>query len=90
MGLREAKLSIENELKEPLTDVQKPLTYKYASWRIIDYLWASYLEGVSDGDSIEWLKMHYFDKGMKEENLKTFTQEIELLLEVIRRNPLKK
>lgn len=90
MDLKEAQLSLENELEEPLTDMQKPLTYKYSKWKIIDYLWTSFLKGVSDGDSVEWLKKLYSAKGMEEENLKTFTQEIELLLEVIKRNPLKK
>ncbi len=90
MELKDAKFSLENEVKNQETDIQKPLKNKYARWKIIDYLWVSYLKGLSDGECMEWLKDLYENAGMAEENISTLVHEVELILETIRRNPLKK
>ena len=90
MDLATAKLSLENEVKNSETDIQRPLNQKYAKWKIIDYLWVSCIENINDGDCIEWLKDLYKNAGMTEEDMSTLVSEVELILEVIRRNPLKK
>ena len=90
MDLENAKSCLESEVLETSTDNQKPLTYKYAKWKIIDYLWASYLSRENDGDCLDWLKSLYRNVGMTEENLSRFVRDLELIMETIRRTPLKK
>lgn len=89
MDLKTAKSILENEVKNIETNIQKPLSHKYARWKIIDYLWASCLEKITDGECIEWLKGLYESAGMTEGNMSALTHEAELMLETIRRNPLK-
>ena len=90
MDLKNAKSRLESEVLETSTDIQKPLTYKYAKWKMIDYLWTSYLSRENDGDCLEWLKNLYRNAGMTEENLSELIHESELIMETIRRTPLDK
>ena len=89
MNLEVAKRSLENEVKDVNTNVQHPLDCKYAIWKIIDYLWASYLEEENKGTQMDWLCNLYEGVGMSEDNMKSFRLEIELLIKTIERNPLK-
>lgn len=89
MDLEVAKKILENEVKDVHTNVQSPLECKYATWKIIDYLWTCYLERENRGTQMNWLCNLYEGVGMSEENMKTFRLEIELLMETIERNPLK-
>lgn len=88
MKLEEAKISLEQEVKDPFTNIQEPLKCKYACWKIIDYLWAAYLSDEMESDCLNWLKKLYQEAGMTAENMTTFTFGIELLSEAIRRKPL--
>jgi len=89
MDLEEAKKILENEVKDVHTNVQCPFNCKYATWKIIDYLWTCNLEGGNWGTYMDWLYNLYEEAGMSEKSMKTFRLEIELLTDVIERNPLK-
>lgn len=89
MDVKTAKTILEHETQEPSTNNQQPLAYKYSWIKIIDYLWASYLEGEDRYTRIDWLVNLYKEVGMLEEEVKNFSCEIERMSEVIERNPLK-
>ncbi|MBQ8192223.1 MAG: hypothetical protein IJZ45_10795 [Bacteroidaceae bacterium] len=90
MELKVAQKVLEDEVKDEHTNVQSPLECKYATWKIINYLWASYFEKKNRGTQMDWLCNLYEEAGMSEENMRTFRLEIELLMETIERNPLKR
>ena len=87
MNLEAAKRSLENEINEPGSNIQEPFKNKYATWKIIDYLWASN-EHSSLVDSIDWLKTLYMTAGMTDENMARFSLNVELIIQTINRNRL--
>ena len=70
-----------------MTDLHDPFSNKYAKWKIVDYLWACFLEELDKGVCLDWLKDQY--KQMTEEEKSKFTHEIELIYLVMERCPNK-
>lgn len=85
MDLKSAKISIENEVSENFTDIQKPFANKYASWKIIDYICAAHEAGEKDFSIKEWLINLYITNGMTNENIKAFGSDIDIILLTIER-----
>ena len=88
MDVKTAKNILENETHDVNTNVHEPLNNKWATWKIIDYLWNCHLENVNCSEQKEWLINLYKEAGMTETELNIFMYEIDLLMETIRRNPL--
>lgn len=89
MDLEGIKFGLQNELKEPTTDVHKPLCNKYASWKIIDYLWVCHIYKQELYEYKNWLLNLYKDEGMTEDESNSFSSEIDLIVGAIERCPFK-
>ena len=89
MDVKTAKIILENGTQDVNTNVHEPLNNKWAKWKIIDYLWSSYLEGVNCSEQKDWLINLYKETGMTEKAVNIFLHEIELLMKTIGRNPFK-
>ena len=85
-----AKFSLQNEVKDQVTDVHKPLSNKYATWKIIDYLWTCHVEKQQIYEYKDWLLNLYKENGMTEEEAINFSSEVDLIVTVIERSPLSK
>ncbi len=85
MNSKSAKLILQNEVKDPTTNVHEPLSNKYASWKILDYLWACHIEKQKSYEYKEWLLNLYKEANMSEEELIAFSSEVDLIIKAIER-----
>ena len=83
MNVETAKRILEDEVKDANTNISEPLTQKWPTWKIIDYLWSCYIENEDKYDQKEWLINLYKEAGMQETSIEKFEHEIDLLMECI-------
>ena len=87
MNIETKKRALQEEIKEPTTNVHKPFENKYASWKIIEYLWECHYENKKTYEYKEWLLNLYRNNGMTNPESTVFSSQIDLVIETMARNP---
>ncbi len=87
MDVESKKRILQDEIKEQTTNVHKPFENKYASWKIIEYLWACHYANAISYEYKEWLLNLYKNSGMTNTESTIFSSQIDLIIETMTRNP---
>ena len=90
MDSKSAKRILESEVNDPNTNVHEPFENKYASQKIIKYLWTCHYENQKTYEYKEWLLALYKNAGMSEDESNVFSSQIDLIIETMERNPKNK
>ena len=90
MESKSSKNVLEGEVNDPNTNVHEPFENKYASQKIITYLWTCHYENQKIYEYKEWLLALYKNAGMSEDESNIFSSQIDLIIETMESNPKNK